>query len=253
MECFEINDAEFPTLEDIEAARNPPPPPRAYHFNAFYPKNSAHDAIMAKNQVFIDGQFEDLAAELAQYIDNVTKVEEGKGVRAEIKPLLEQKQKDEVLKKLITASRALNAAPEREFVAAYNLLVYLVIQSPNVNMFLPKVCENLSKPITSSPVNGNGLALSVLTTLFNLLEEQNAVRYHVFGAILQAVKRSGLFEMLRPELKKLEEWFALWKTDAEEQREMFVQVAGLAEEAGEDEYVPFYPALRGTAPPKVPG
>lgn len=228
-------------------------PPRAYHFNAFLPKNSAHVAIMAKNQVFIDGQFEDLADELAQYIDSVTKVEEGKGVRAEIKPLLEQKQKDEVLKKLITASRALNAAPEREFVAAYNLLVYLVIQSPNVNMFLPKVCENLSKPITSSPVNGNGLALSVLTTLFNLLQEQNAVRYHVFGAILQAVKRSGLFEMLRPELKKLEEWFALWKTDAEEQREMFVQVADVAEEAGEDEYVPFYPALRGTAPPKVPG
>ena len=70
---------------------------------------------------------------------------------------------------------------------------------------------------------------------------------------MQAVKRSGLFEMLRPELKKLEEWFALWKTDAEEQREMFIQVADVAEEAGEDEYVPSYPALRGTAPPKVTG
>lgn len=207
---------------------------------------------MAKNQVFIDGAFEDLADELASYIDNVTKVEEAEGLRAQLKPLLEGKQKDEALKKLIIGSRALNAAPEREFTAAYNLLVYLVIQSPNVNMFLPKVCENLSKPITSSPVNGSGLALSVLTTLFNILEEKNAARYHVFASILQAVKKSGLFEMLRPELKKLDEWFALWNTDAEDQRALYVQIADVAEDAGENEYVPNYPASLTYAPPKVP-
>ena len=207
---------------------------------------------MAKNQVFIDGTFEDLADELASYIDNVTKADEAQSLRVQVKTNLEADQKDEALKKLIIGSRALNAAPEREFTAAYNLLVYLVIQSPNVNMFLPKVCENLSRPITSSPVNGSGLALSVLTTLFNILKEDNAARYHVFASILQAVKKSGLFEMLRPELKKLDEWFALWKTDSEEQRELFVQIADVAEDAGEDEYVLLYPASPGSAPPKVP-
>lgn len=251
MEYFAFNDEEFPDFDDRNSAPSSPFTPEAFSFRAFVPPNYPSESVkMAKNQVFIDGTFDDLADELASYIDNVTKVEEDKGVRAELKPLLEAKQKDEALKKLITASRALNAAPEREFTAAYNLLVYLVIQSPNVNMFLPKVCENLSRPITSSPVNGSGLALSVLTTLFNLLEEKNPVRYHVFASILQTVKKSGLFEMLRPELKKLDEWFALWKTDAEDQRDMLVSIADVAEDAGENEYVPFYPASCNACPTK---
>lgn len=192
-------------------------------------------AVGHTQQVFIDGAFEDLAEELAGYIDNVKKAEASEGLKAEIKPLLEANQKDEVLKKLVTASPALNAAPEKEFTAAYNLLVYLVVQSPNRNMFLPKVCENLSRPITSSPVNGSGLALSVLTTLFNLLEPSNEIRFNVFQAVLRLVKNSGLYEMLRPQLKKLETWFEQWELEEEDQRKLFGMIADVAEDAGEDE------------------
>lgn len=193
-------------------------------------------AVETTNQVFIDGTFEDLADELAAYIDNVKKVEGDSGVKAEIKPLLEENKKDEALKRLITASPVLNNAPEKEFTAAYNLLVYLIVQSPNVNMFLSKVCENLSRPITSSPNNGSGLALSVLTTLFNLLSPENDVRFNVFQAILRLVKTSGLFEMLRPQLKKLDIWIEQWEVDEEDQRKLFAQIADVAEEAGEEEY-----------------
>jgi translation initiation factor 3 subunit M len=193
------------------------------------------DMAAITQQVFIDGTFEDLADELAAYIDNVKKVDDAEGVRAEIKPLLAANKKDDTLKKLITASPVLNAAPEKEFTAAYNLLIYLVIQSPNVNMFLPKVCENLSRPIASSPLNGAGLALSVLTTLFNLLQPDNEVKYNVFQAILRLVKNSGLFEMLRPQLKKLDGWIEQWEVDEEDQRKLFGQIADVAEDAGEDE------------------
>ena len=192
-------------------------------------------AVDGYSQVFIDGTFEDLADELASYIDNLKKVDEDAGVRAEVKPLLDANKKDDALKKLVTASPALNSAPEKEFTAAYNLLVYLVIQSPNVNMFLPKICENISRPITSSPTNGSGLALSVLTTLFNLLQPDNEVRYNVFQAILRLVKTSGLFEMLRPQLKKLETWIEQWEVDEEDQRKLFGQIADVAEDAGEEE------------------
>jgi translation initiation factor 3 subunit M len=192
-------------------------------------------AVDHQTQVFVDGTFEDLADELAGYIDNVKKVEESEGVRAEIKPLLDSNKKDEALKKLVTASPVLNSAPEKEFTAAYNLLIYLIIQSPNVNMFLPKVCENLSRPIISSPVNGAGLALSVLTTLFNLLQPDNEVRYNVFQAILRLVKTSGLFEMLRPQLKKLDTWIEQWDVDEEDQRKLFSQIADVAEDASEEE------------------
>lgn len=189
-------------------------------------------------QVFVDGAFEDLADELAAYIDNVKKDESG-GVRAEIKPLLEANQKDEALKKLITASPVLNTAPEKEFTAAYNLLIYLVVQSPNVNMFLQKVCENISRPITSSPANSSGLSLSVLTTLFNLLQPDNEVRYNVFQTILRTVKTSGLYEMLRPQLEKLDTWIEQWEVDEEDQRKLFGQISEVAEDAGEEESVPF--------------
>ncbi|OBT74947.1 hypothetical protein VF21_06081 [Pseudogymnoascus sp. 05NY08] len=209
----------------------PPPDPRVPHTVNYYEL----DNMAATQQVFIDGTFEDLADELAGYIDNVKKVNEAEGVRAEIKPLLAANKKDDVLKKLVTAAPALNGAPEKEFTAAYNLLVYLIVQSPNVNMFLPKVCENLSRPIVSSPLNSSGLALSVLTTVFNLLDPENEVRFNVFQAILQLVKKSGLYEMLRPQLKKLDTWIEEWDIDEEDQRKLFVQVADVAAEVGETE------------------
>lgn len=213
------------------APTSPPPDPRVPHTVNYYEL----DNMAATQQVFIDGTFEDLADELAGYIDNVKKVNEAEGVRAEIKPLLAANKKDDVLKKLVTAAPALNGAPEKEFTAAYNLLVYLIVQSPNVNMFLPKVCENLSRPIVSSPLNSSGLALSVLTTVFNLLDPENEVRFNVFQAILQLVKKSGLYEMLRPQLKKLDTWIEEWDIDEEDQRKLFVQVADVAAEVGESE------------------
>ncbi|KAE8452218.1 hypothetical protein EG329_001685 [Mollisiaceae sp. DMI_Dod_QoI] len=184
-----------------------------------------HEMARSTQQVFIDGTFADLAQELAEYLN----------IGPEIKPLLEENKKDDALKKLVTASTALNSTPEKEFTAAYNLLVYLVIQSPSVNMFLPRICENLSKPITSSPVNGSGLALSVLTTIFNLLQPDNEVRFNVFQAILRLVKTSGLFEMLRPQLTKLDAWIAEWEVDEEDQRKLFIHIADTAEDAGEEE------------------
>jgi translation initiation factor 3 subunit M len=122
--------------------------------------------------VFLEGSFADLAKDLADYLN----------IGADIQPLLDSNQKDEVLKKLVTASIALSSIPEKEFTAAYNLLIFLVLQSPSVNMFLPRICDNLSKPITSSPINGPGLALNALTTIFNLLKPENEVRMNVFQA-----------------------------------------------------------------------
>ncbi|CAD6503887.1 BgTH12-05631 [Blumeria graminis f. sp. triticale] len=176
-------------------------------------------------QVFIEGKFHDLANELGDYLQ----------IGEEIKTLLDSNLKDDALKKLVTASISLNSTPEKEFTAAYNLLVYLVLQSPNVNKFLPKICENLSKPIISSPTNGPGLALNVLTTLFNLLQPENEVRFNVFQAILRHVKANGFFELLRPQLEKLDIWIKEWKVNEEDQRKLYAQIADIAEDAGDEE------------------
>ena len=122
-----------------------------------------------------------------------------------------------------------------EFIAAYNLLVHLVVQSPNVNMFLPKMTQNLCSPIQSSPNNGLGLALSILTTIFNILPQDSEVRYHVLLAILRVLRLSGSFDTLRPQVKNLDQWIQLWETDEEDQRTLFLQIADFASEAGDED------------------
>jgi translation initiation factor 3 subunit M len=189
------------------------------------------------NTLLIEGTFEELTDEFAQYIDQLKKGQgdEEADLRGEATALLKENKKDDVLKKLVVGSQALNQAPEKEFIAAYNLLIHLVNQSPNVNMFLPKMCQNLSAPISSSPQNGGGLALSILSTIFNTTAANSEVRYHVLLAILRVIRATSNFETLRPQLKQLDKWLEAWETDEEDARKLYLAVADVAADAGEDE------------------
>ena len=65
--------------------------------------------------MLIEGSFEELADELAHYIGEVQKKQspDAAGLQEEVAPLLEEGKRDDVLKKLVTASAALNTAPEK--------------------------------------------------------------------------------------------------------------------------------------------
>lgn len=80
--------------------------------------------------LLIEGSFTELAEEFAQYLDALRKNEAN--LQSEISPLLQPlrqqeqkdeqpdlKQRDEVLKKLVGASTALNSAPEKGEWAKY--------------------------------------------------------------------------------------------------------------------------------------
>jgi len=75
------------------------------------------------NTLLIEGSFEELADELAHYIDEVQKKQtpDSANTQAEVIPLLEKNQKDEVLKKLVTGSEVLNNAPEKGACTPQNL------------------------------------------------------------------------------------------------------------------------------------
>jgi translation initiation factor 3 subunit M len=122
-----------------------------------------------------------------------------------------------------------------EFIAAYNLLIHLVNQSPSVNMYLPKICQNLSAPISSSPQNGGGLALSILSTIFNTTSASSEIRYHVLLAILRVIRATSNFETLRPQLKQLDKWLEAWETEDEDARKLYLAVSDVATDAGETE------------------
>ncbi len=136
-----------------------------------------------------------------------------------------------------------------EFIAAYNVLIHLVRQSPNLDKFLPKMCQNLSAPSTWSTLHGPSLALLILTTIFNTLSPTSSTRYHLFNAILRLVRGSASFEYLQPQLKNLDAWIAQWDIGEEEQRQLYVGIADVAEEAGhiEQSYVYLLRALCTTS------
>ncbi|EME80352.1 uncharacterized protein MYCFIDRAFT_183537 [Pseudocercospora fijiensis CIRAD86] len=200
----------------------------------------------------VEGSFEELALELAQYLDNA---KEGSNVAAEITPLLADAEKSErpadsdrenALKKLVTGSAVLNSAPERELQAAYNLLIHLISQTEEPEIFLPPLCKYLSQPIISSPHNGAGIALGILATLFNSIQPDDETRYHVLLAIISVIKSSGNYDTLRPQLKNVDNWVEEWELEPAEARKLFLAIsdAAAAAKESEDSYHYLLKALR---------
>ncbi|WPH03626.1 eukaryotic translation initiation factor 3 subunit m [Acrodontium crateriforme] len=206
------------------------------------------------NLSLVEGAFEELARELAAYIDTLKG--EGSSVSSDITPFLADSakpdgkptNKDTVLKKLVTGSSVLNNAPEREVQAAYNLLIHLISQAEEPDMYLPPVCKYLSSPITTSPHNGTGIALGILGTLFNTIQPDDETRYHVLLAIVELVKNSGNFETLQPQLKNLDSWVAEWELEPEDARKLYVAISNTAAASKEsaDSYTYLLKALRTT-------
>ena len=127
-----------------------------------------------------------------------------------------------------------------EFIAAYNLLVHLVRQSHQPDIFLPKICQNLKSPIPSSPSNAAGLALSILTTIFNLLPQDSPSRYHVFLTVIKVIGDSSSFDALKPQLKNLDGWLVQWDIDEGDQKKLYLSISEVADKAGEKEQACFY-------------
>ncbi|KAH8432584.1 PCI domain protein [Aspergillus melleus] len=202
--------------------------------------------------LLIEGSFSELADEFAQYIDALRKTEEGTTLQAEISPLLEPlrqqeqtdaqpdaKQRDEVLKKLVSAAAALNTAPEKEITPSYNLLIHLVHQASDPDMFLSRICTYLAKPITSSAQFGPSLSISILSTIFNTLSANDSSRFHVLLAIVAVIRQSGsaiAFEALKPQLTaQLPTWLSAWELDEDEAQRLHLAVADAAQAAGDPE------------------
>ena len=180
--------------------------------------------MAAPQLIFVDGTFAELAQEMAEYVQ----------VGEEVKAHLAKEQNEEALQIIVQASHLLNSVPEKEFTGAYNLLIHLVLQSKDPKKYLPIVCGNLQKPITSSPAHGFTLAANALSTVFNLLEQGNPLRFNVLLQITRFIRQHGQFELLKPRLKNLEGWFDLWDTAEDDQRRLYVEVSDAAAEAGDD-------------------
>jgi translation initiation factor 3 subunit M len=126
-----------------------------------------------------------------------------------------------------------------EITSSYNLLVHLVHQSSDADVFLPRICTYLAKPITTSPQFGASLAISILSTIFNTLSATDSSRYHVLLAIVAVIRQSGsglAFEALKPQLSsQLPTWLASWELDSEDTRKLHIAIAEASTAAGDEE------------------
>lgn len=220
--------------------------------------------------LLIEGSFRELADELAEYFDTAKK-DENKAIKTQLAPLLEELAKhedkgdeaedeiddarDKALKVLVDASAAIHQGPETrtlecpplmtvtdvtlEFTAAYNLLIHLIRQSDDINQFLQPICRQLADPDSIASSNSatvrNALALSTLSTVFNILDNDDQVRYPVFSAVVDVIGKAGSFESLRPQLKSLDGWLALWKSSPAQTRKLLLKISSVAREAGDNE------------------
>ncbi|KAI9370486.1 hypothetical protein BJX61DRAFT_544567 [Aspergillus egyptiacus] len=198
--------------------------------------------------LLIEGTFSELAEEFAAYLDALKSDEAS--IQNELTPLLQplreqeqndtqidQSKRDEVLKTLVAAAEVLNSAPEKEITPAYNLLVHLVQQASDPDMFLSRICSYLAKPITSSPQFGASLAIAILSTIFNTLAPSDSSRFHVLLAIVAVIRQSGssiAFDALKPQLTaQLPAWRSAWELDDEEARRLHLAIADAAQAAGD--------------------
>lgn len=67
--------------------------------------------VTTVNTLLVDGTFDDQVAELAEYIDNLRPNESP--LSAEIAPMLEKGEKEDVMEKIVEASSVLSLAPEK--------------------------------------------------------------------------------------------------------------------------------------------
>ena len=67
------------------------------------------------NTLLIEGSTEELADELAQYIDNLRKAQNAEGgpIQPEVNSLMQAKKVEDALKKIVGNSSVLNTAPEK--------------------------------------------------------------------------------------------------------------------------------------------
>lgn len=146
-----------------------------------------------------------------------------------------QAPKEDVLSKLVASSGALNTVPEKEYTAASNLMIHLVMQSTDPKKYLPALCSTFSKPLLASPVHGPGLSLNALATVFNLLDPADPIRARVFMEILKFLKAHSMFDNLRPYLEKLSDWIDEWGSSEDVERKIYEEVAEVALESSEEE------------------
>ena len=103
--------------------------------------------------------------------------------------------------------------------------------------FFARVCQYLSEqPVAQTSAWGPSLAISTLTTIFNVLPLASEARYHVFLAVLKVIRSANstqAFEALVPQLEQnVPNWLSAWQLDEEDAESLHTTIADVAAAQG---------------------
>lgn len=103
--------------------------------------------------------------------------------------------------------------------------------------FFARLCQYLSEqPVAQNSPHGPSLAISTLTTIFNVLPISSEARYHVFLAILKVITNTNstqAFEALVPQLEQnVPNWLSAWQLDEEDAQSLHTTIADVAQAQG---------------------
>lgn len=145
----------------------------------------------------------------------------------EVAPLVEAEKFAEATKVLVKESKTLLEAPEKEFEAAFNLLVAVAIVDADKT-----VVEDILKVVVSEPTQKTALKFKVLSNIFNTLPANSPLRLSVFTSIVDLAVASDDMDLVLPQLQYVPNWVSEWGVGADAERTLLLNLSDRLKETG---------------------
>ncbi|KAF9961519.1 hypothetical protein BGZ72_003357 [Mortierella alpina] len=176
--------------------------------------------------IFIDAPVQDQAVELATYISSL-RADEEQALVKEVVALVEAEKVTDAANVLVKESKTLLEAPEKEFEAAFNLLVAIALNDASKTGL-----EQILKTIVSEPTQKSTLKFKVLSNIFNTLPANSPLRLQVFTSIVELAVATDDMDLVLPQLQYVPSWISEWGVGVEAERTLLLTVSDRLKETG---------------------
>ncbi|KAF9281395.1 hypothetical protein BGZ68_006655 [Mortierella alpina] len=176
--------------------------------------------------IFIDAPVQDQAVELATYISSL-RADEEQALVKEVVALVETDKVADAANVLVKESKTLLEAPEKEFEAAFNLLVAIVLNDTNKTGL-----DQILKTVVSEPTQKTTLKFKVLSNIFNTLPANSPLRLPVFTSIVELAVATDDMDLVLPQLQYVPSWISEWGVGVEAERTLLLTVSDRLKETG---------------------
>ncbi|KAF9966706.1 hypothetical protein BGZ70_001541 [Mortierella alpina] len=176
--------------------------------------------------IFIDAPVQDQAVELATYISSL-RADEEQALVKEVVALVEAEKVADAANVLVKESKTLLEAPEKEFEAAFNLLVAIALSDASKTGL-----EQILKTVIAEPAQKTTLKFKVLSNIFNTLPANSPLRLPVFTSIVELAVASDDMDLVLPQLQYVPNWISEWGVGVEAERTLLMTVSDRLKETG---------------------